>query len=333
MILNNSQDNDIKQYIIILQEERNIVNMFTTLIILLNMIQLYSMIRYRSISRTTSEEDNEKKMKENNIENISQKNNQNYSQSFRTNNISTSFLQDKSILTQESKDINNNQFYNTKYSYNNQTNQMTSKNNKITSSTPLREKSFFETIPKIEILRLQVLGSNLLAETGAMFENQFLSINGPYRLYDIFYNYWESKEETHIMIISNLIIFLNRLLLRSDTIKNIMIELNIIQFCLLLFQYVDDESTKAQAVRAIALLCGNKNIICQTQFNDLNGIKSIVLALKCCVGMRLPLVGLRAGIKISNKYSIDKVGLTYLVTFYFHLILSSNISMTFWFLH
>ena len=200
---------------------------------------------------------------------------------------------------------------------------MTSKSNHFSTGeliNPYERKSFYESIPRVELLRLQVLGSTLLTEIGSKFEKQFLLLNGPERLYNILINYCESPDDNHINLISNLIVFLNRLLLCSYSIRNNLIELNIIQFCLSLFQNVDDDTTKAQTLRTIAVLCSEKNNKCQTQFREQDGIRYLIHGIKKCVGMKQPLVGLRAGIKLSTKYSMDQVGLKNLSPRLFHYL-------------
>ena len=257
--------------------------------------------RYRNLSRNISGKEKE------NPQNFSQKTAYTSSQTFRNSkNIGISTHGNLSL----SRDLHHT--YNSQSKQINKLNQMTSRStnfgtNEMTVS--FERKSFFESVPSVELLRLQVLGSTLLTEIGSKFEKLFLSLNGPERLYNILINYSESPDENHINLISNLIVFLNRLLLCSYSIRNNLIELNIIQFCLSLFQNVDDDTTKAQTLRTIAVLCSEKNNKCQTQFREQDGIQYLIHGIKKCVGMKQPLVGLRAGIKLSTKYSMDQVGL------------------------
>ena len=188
--------------------------------------------------------------------------------------------------------------YNGEFVRTNRTNQIGLKQD----VTVAGDKSFLGSIPMLDMLGLQVLAVNLLAEVGAKFIEVLLYLEGPTRLYEVAAHYCYSTVTDHVSMIGTLLILINRLLLTSDTVRRIMEELNAVQFCLFLFQQSEDECTKAQAVRAIAILCGGQNSVCQTQLRVQEGIRFLVLAIKHCVGLKKPIVGLRAGMKISEKY-------------------------------
>ena len=207
----------------------------------------------------------------------------------------------RSMVENQSIDTYNGEFVRT-----NRSNQMKLTTN---NSNNNYDKSFISTIPRIEILQLQVLAVNLLAEIGSKFEIEFLELNGPVRLYNACVHYCKSDDENHINMISTILILFNRLLLISNNVKSVLEELNIVQFCLFLFQHTIEECTKAQAVRAISILCGRQNSVCQTQLRANQGIQVLVLALKHCVGLKPPVVGLRAGMKVAEKYSLEQVRL------------------------
>ena len=170
--------------------------------------------------------------------------------------------------------------------------------------------SFLGSIPHLHMLQLQVLAATLLAEVGAKFVDDFVLIRGPERVLETVIHYCKSDTSDHISMVGILLIFLNRLVASSLAVRSEMETRNALQFFLLLSERSADDLSKAQAIRAIALLCASRD--CQTQLREQDGIQLLVLAIKRCVEPKKPLVGLRAGFKVGDKYHIDQVPLIYL---------------------
>ena len=111
--------------------------------------------------------------------------------------------------------------------------------------------------------------------------------------------------------------------------RALMEHLNAVQLLLYMFELSEDEGTKAQAVRAIALLCSVDTVpagdvgdtgdvpeasplepvpdplVCQAQMRQQGGIPLLVQAMKTHVSAKRPLAGLRAGVKVVDKYNLD----------------------------
>jgi hypothetical protein len=167
--------------------------------------------------------------------------------------------------------------------------------------------SFLGSIPHVHMLQLQVLAATLLTELGAKFVDDFAMIDGPIRVLETAIHYCKSDANDHISLVGVLLIFLNRLIASSPDVRREMEVKSALQFFLFLSERSVDEHTKAQAVRAIAQLCTSSD--CQAQLREQEGIQFLVLAVRRCVELKTPLVGLRSGIKIGDKYSIDQVSL------------------------
>lgn len=171
--------------------------------------------------------------------------------------------------------------------------------------------TFLGSIPHVQMLQLQVLAATLLTEMGAKFVDDFMMIDGPVRVLEIAMHYCKSDASDHISLVGVLLICLNRLIASSPAVRSDMESKSALQFFLFLSERSVEEQTKAQAVRAIALLCAS--VDCQTQLRDQEGIQFLVLAVRRFVEPKRPLVGLRAGIKIGDKHSIDQVSITHLI--------------------
>jgi hypothetical protein len=169
--------------------------------------------------------------------------------------------------------------------------------------------SFLGSIPHVHMLQLQVLAATLLTEMGAKFVEGFTMIDGPVRVLETAMHYCKSDANDHISLVGVLLIFMNRLIASSPVVRSDMEAKSALDFFLFLSERSVDEHTKAQAVRAIALLCASAD--CQTQLREQEGIQFLVLAVRRCVELKKPLVGLRAGIKVGDKYSMDQVSLIY----------------------
>jgi hypothetical protein len=165
--------------------------------------------------------------------------------------------------------------------------------------------SFLGSIPHVHMLQLQVLAATLLTEMGAKFVDDFVMINGPIRVLETAMHYCKSDANDHISLVGVLLIFMNRLIASSPAVRSDMEAKSALQFFLFLSERSVDEHTKAQAVRAIALLCASAD--CQTQLREQEGIQFLVLAVRRCVEPKKPIVGLRAGIKVGDKYTLDQV--------------------------
>ena len=186
-------------------------------------------------------------------------------------------------------------------------------------------KSFFSSIPRVQMREMQVLAMMFLAENAWKFSDEFFAIDGPMKVYEIAMHYCTSDYAEHKNVVSYALILLNRLLTSSQRVRALMEQLNAVQLLLFLFETSEDEGTKAQAVRAVALLCSAANpfeegesaclasplgpapnpLVCQAQVRQQGGISFLVHAMKDHVEAKRPIVGLRAGVKVLEKYILD----------------------------
>ena len=245
---------------------------------------------------------------------------------------------------------------------------------------------------------LQVLAMLCLAENAWKFPEEFFAVDGPMQIYELTMHYCTSDYSEHKAVVGHALILLNRLLVSSPRVCTLMEQQNAIQLLLFLFETCEDEGTRAQAIRAVALQCnmnrtnitdpinnnannnlpGNSNnesnetsagqpgmapsnpLICQTQLRQQGGeytmssthhliayhtpehhthylrpyphilsspslpmltpyphlhspppspsplgIPLLVQAMRDHVSAKRPLAGLRAGVKILDKYTLD----------------------------
>lgn len=178
----------------------------------------------------------------------------------------------------------------------------------------VEDRSFLAGIPLVQMLQLQVLAVTLLADIGSKLVDAFMSIDGPLRVYDVAMHYCNSDVEGHVNVVGTVLILLNRLLVVSNAVRGVLETQDTVQLCLYAFERSEEDHTKAQAIRSISLLC--TSTLCQSRLRELEGIQFLVLALKRCVTSRRVLVGLKAGIKIADKHTLDKVGYICLITYY-----------------
>ena len=220
-----------------------------------------------------------------------------------------------------------------------------------------QQKTFFSSVPRVEMRELQVLAMMFLAENAWKFPASFFAIDGPLKVYEVAMHYCTSEvrfeggfwwgrrlfscvlshihrlfvvqHAEHKALVGYALILFNRLLTTSQRVRALMEQLNAVQLLLFMFEMSEDEGTKAQAVRAIALLCSNGNdpsavptgnvddadaaplgpapdpLVCQAQMRQQGGIPLLVQAMKTHVSAKRPLAGLRAGVKVIDKYNLD----------------------------
>eukprot|EP00596_Hydrurales_sp_CCMP1899_P003438 CAMPEP_0119047960 /NCGR_PEP_ID=MMETSP1177-20130426/56021_1 /TAXON_ID=2985 /ORGANISM="Ochromonas sp, Strain CCMP1899" /LENGTH=864 /DNA_ID=CAMNT_0007023211 /DNA_START=1185 /DNA_END=3779 /DNA_ORIENTATION=+ len=171
------------------------------------------------------------------------------------------------------------------------------------------DKSYLEGIPRLQMLELQVSGATLLGNITPKLLEEFLSIEGPSRIYRIAVYFCYSEVPEHKELVGMSLILLARLLTTSDVVRGMMEEQNSVELFIFLFDQSTEISIKAQAARAISILC-DQNEACQEQLRLQDGISLLIHAIQSNVTLKRPLVGLRAGVKIietnEGKYFMNR---------------------------
>ena len=92
---------------------------------------------------------------------------------------------------------------------------------------------------------------------------------------------------------------------RSEIVRNVLEELNAVEFFLYLSDISEDDQTRAHAIRSISLLCSSTTS--KDQFRTKLGIQFLVLTMKRYTEPKRPLVGLVTGLKIPDVCAIEDV--------------------------
>lgn len=168
------------------------------------------------------------------------------------------------------------------------------------------ENQFLKSVPMNQLRELQVVTMMFLASNAPKVIGEFNRLNGPVKILDIVFHYSRSPIAEHKEITYNAVILLNRCIMGSNVVRQLMEDENAVQTLISLLEHSDDDRLKAQAVRVIAMLCSGQNSTCQQQLRTNNGLIHLVKMINAFTAMRRPSVGRKAGIKLS-KHGDDEV--------------------------
>ena len=173
------------------------------------------------------------------------------------------------------------------------------------ATTGIDDKSYFSKMPRVRLLELQGLAASYLTDLAPKLFEEFTNIKGPLRVYNVAVHYANSNNKDHISMIGSLIILLNKVITRSEIVRNVLEELNAVEFFLYLSDISEDDQTRAHAIRSVSQLCSST--ISQDQFRNKLGIQFLALTVKRYTEPKRPLVGLVTGLKIPDVCAVEDV--------------------------
>jgi len=169
------------------------------------------------------------------------------------------------------------------------------------SHKEVKKNAFLLSVPMSQLRELQGLAMSFLAQNVGKVMGEFLRINGPIRILDILFLYCKSSIPEHRDMIYYSVLLLSRCIMWSNVVRYLMERENAIQTLLFILEHNPDEKTRSQTARVIGMLCMNNNVQCQHQFRAQDGIGLLIRILHNYTEFRKPLVGRKAGVKLSLK--------------------------------
>lgn len=160
---------------------------------------------------------------------------------------------------------------------------------------------FLHSLPLGQLRELQVLAMTFLAENTPKMTGEYLRIGGPVRILDVLFRYSRSNVPEHKALVYASLLLLNRCLVCSDIVKRLMELENGAQTFMYIFQHTDEDRTQALSARLVAILCADRNELCQQQVRVKNGIHLLVGVVAAYATHRKVQVGRRARIKMLHS--------------------------------
>ena len=171
----------------------------------------------------------------------------------------------------------------------------------VSQTAEAKKNAFLSAVPMSQLRELQGLAMSFLAQNVGKVMGEFLRINGPIRILDILFLYCKSSMPEHREIIYYSVLLLSRCIMWSNVVRYLMERENAIQTLLFILEHNPDEKTRSQTARVIGMLCMNNNAHCQHQVRAQEGIGLFIRILHNYTEFRRPLVGRKAGVKLSLK--------------------------------
>ena len=175
-------------------------------------------------------------------------------------------------------------------------------------STSVNATTAANKLPLTQLLELQILAMSILAGNAHRMMAEFIQIDGPRRSLSILCQYSSSTQSLdHKSLVYHTFLLLNRCLVSSQTVSELLIEMNGLEIFLFYFDHSDENLSRAQAIKLLTAMC-QSSLQCQKQLRDLGGIESLVKALVKFNERKVPLVGKSAGVKFVtlNRNEGDK---------------------------
>lgn len=165
--------------------------------------------------------------------------------------------------------------------------------------------SFFSTFAMSQLREFQLLAVKFLAQNSTRMLAEMLRLDGPRRILRMIVRYCQSNNSDHKAIIHFSLLLLNRCILNSRMVRRILEEEQAIPVFIYLFTSFTEESIRSQAIRLISILCRGDVRNCQQQFRHHRGISALITILNLYSSVKKPQVGIKAGIKVSLKESME----------------------------
>lgn len=167
-------------------------------------------------------------------------------------------------------------------------------------------------LPTTQLIEIQILAMAILAGHAHRMMAEFIQIDGPRRALTILCQYSSSTQPDHKTLVYHTFLLLNRCLVSSNHVNELLIELNGLEIFLYYFDNSDENLSRAQAIKLLTAMC-QSSLECQKQLRDLGGIECLVKALIKYNERKVPLVGKSAGVKFvtlngndGDKYPLNE---------------------------
>lgn len=159
-----------------------------------------------------------------------------------------------------------------------------------------RSNSDKNKLPTTQLIEIQILAMAILAGSAHRMMAEFIQIDGPRRALTILCQYSSSTQPDHKTLVYHTFLLLNRCLVSSSHVNEMLIELNGLEIFLYYFDNSDENLSRAQAIKLLTAMC-QSSLECQKHLRDLGGIECLVKALVQFNERKVPLVGKTAGVK------------------------------------
>jgi hypothetical protein len=159
-------------------------------------------------------------------------------------------------------------------------------------------------LPLTQLLEIQILAMSILAGHAHRMMAEFIQIDGPRRALSILCQYSSSQQLDHKTLVYQTFLLLNRCLVSSTHVNELLIELNGIEIFLYYFDNSDDNLSRAQSIKLLTVMC-QSSVECQKQLRELGGIECLVKAVMKSNERKVPLVGKVAGVKFVTLNNDD----------------------------
>jgi hypothetical protein len=162
-------------------------------------------------------------------------------------------------------------------------------------------KPLISQLPLSKLREFQLLAVAFLLHNAPRVLASFEQLDGPVRVISLILQYCQSDVADHKNFIFHCLMLLQKSLILSQDLRAFMEQNNLIQSFLFVYHKSDKVETQSQALRLIATLCSDDNRPMQRLFSQLGGIADLVSLLANYVRKRPPLVGTKAGVKLTLK--------------------------------
>jgi hypothetical protein len=159
-------------------------------------------------------------------------------------------------------------------------------------------------LPLTQLLEIQILAMSILAGHAHRMMAEFIQIDGPRRALSILCQYSSSTQHDHKTLVYQTFLLLNRCLINSIQVNELLIQLNGIEIFLYYFDHSDDMNSCAQSIKLLTVMC-QSSLECQKQLREYGGIECLVKAIMKSNERKIPLVGKLSGVKFVTLNSTD----------------------------
>ncbi len=184
------------------------------------------------------------------------------------------------------------------------------------------KKSLISQLTPSKLKEFQIQSALFFVLNGNKFLCEIERLAGIPRIISLLLTFSQSDQAEHKTVVFYLIMFLYKAIRNSISIRHYLEENSGVAILLHLFSTCYQSLTSnsnaassgsngvleqscAQILRTLSLLCEPSNLVCQEQYYQLNGSKTLLQPIKTYVTKRPAIVGLKAGIKIVNDADLN----------------------------
>ncbi|RYH28649.1 hypothetical protein EON65_11450 [archaeon] len=161
------------------------------------------------------------------------------------------------------------------------------------------KKGLIATLTPNKLRELQVQAIFFLVHHAPKVLGEFERLDGPRRVLNLALKHSKSENAEQKTVVLHSLLLLYRCLVNSITLRAVLEDSQVIQSLLFLFMHSVEEDARAQALRILSSLCSSNNVFCQSEVLRHQGLQLMLLPLREYITKRPPIVGLKAGLKIT----------------------------------